>query len=223
MSMKLSIIIPVYNEANQIKPCLSNLEYLKQEGHEIIVVDGGSDDATIELAKPICDTVIQSPKSRSVQMNTGAYHASGDYLLFLHVDTVLPDNVTELFQKIDKSHWGRFDITLSGKHFMFRVIEFCMNLRSRLTGIATGDQVMFIDKKLFMQLNGYPEIALMEDIALSKLLLACSQPICFKEKVVSSSRRWEKHGIVNTILKMWTLRILYFFNVDTNKLAKMYS
>jgi rSAM/selenodomain-associated transferase 2 len=222
MSVKLSFIIPVYNESSQIKQCLINLQTLRQDGHEVIVVDGGSDDDTLSLAQPICDVVITSKKSRAIQMNAGASKANGEYLLFLHVDTVIPENTNQLFSALEKNNWGRFDVSLSGKHFMFRVIETCMNIRSRLSGIATGDQVMFVDRELFSKIGGFPELALMEDIAISKQLLQFSKPICFSDKVVSSSRRWEKNGIIKTILKMWYLRLLYFFDVDTNKLAKMY-
>lgn len=222
MSIKLSFIIPVYNESSQIKQCLNNLTFLRQDGHEVIVVDGGSDDDTLTLAQPLCDVAITSEKSRATQMNAGAVKASGDYLLFLHVDTVVPENTSALFSKLEKNNWGHFDIRLSGNHFMFRIIEACMNIRSRLSGIATGDQVMFIDKELFIKTSGFPELALMEDIAISKQLLQFSKPVCFNDKVVSSSRRWEKNGIIKTILKMWYLRLLYFFDVDTNKLARIY-
>ena len=223
MTLKLSIIVPVYNESGQIEQCLKKLQLLRQQGHEVIVVDGGSDDDTLSLATPLCDIATQSKKARATQMNAGAAEATGDYLLFLHVDTVLPDNVSKLFLQLNKDKWGRFDISLSGNHFMFRIIEKCMNIRSRISGIATGDQVLFIDKALFLKVNGFPEIALMEDIAISKTLLKIAKPVCLKEKVVSSSRRWEKHGIIKTIIKMWLLRLLYFFDFDTNKLARMYS
>ena len=223
MTLKLSIIVPVYNESGQIEQCLKKLQLLRQQGHEVIVVDGGSDDDTLSLATPLCDIATQSIKARATQMNAGAAEATGDYLLFLHVDTVLPDNVSKLFLQLNKDKWGRFDISLSGNHFMFRIIETCMNIRSRISGIATGDQVLFIDKALFLKVNGFPEIALMEDIAISKTLLKIAKPVCLKEKVVSSSRRWEKHGIIKTIIKMWLLRLLYFFDFDTNKLARMYS
>jgi len=224
MKIKLSIIIPTLNEADQIEQHLCNLQTLRQQGHEVIVVDGGSSDNTVSLVSPLCDKVCHSKKSRSLQMNCGANSAIGECLVFLHADTVLPDNILEYFLNIKniESKWGRFDISLSGQNWLFRIIESCMNSRSSLTGIVTGDQVVFIGKKLFNRVGGYPEIALMEDIAISSLLIKISAPIRIREKVISSSRRWEANGIVKTIIKMWVLRLLYFFNYDTNKLAKFY-
>lgn len=223
--MKLSIIIPVFNESVRITQCLIALQSLREQGHEIVVVDGGSDDDTLSLASPLSDILIKTKKSRAIQMNTGAAQATGECLLFLHVDTFLPANVAELFFQIDncKKLWGRFDIKLSGTNFLFRIIETCMNVRSRLTGIMTGDQVLFISRELFSEVGGFPEIALMEDITISKKLLDLAKPVCLKEKVLSSSRRWEKNGIIKTVFKMWLLRLLYFFNFDINKLARMYS
>jgi rSAM/selenodomain-associated transferase 2 len=222
---KLSIVIPVFNESDQVEHCLKMLQNLRVKGHEVIVVDGGSHDNTVSLASPLCDLVVRSKKSRATQMNAGAVKATGECLLFLHADTSLPSNAHELCSQIQSSQkkWGRFDVCLSGKNYLFRVIERCMNIRSRLTGIATGDQAVFVCKALFNEINGFPEIALMEDIAISRLLLKHTKPLCFKEKVLSSSRRWEKNGIIKTILKMWMLRLLYFFHFDTNKLEKKYS
>lgn len=222
---KFSIIIPVLNEAKEIESCLQRLELLRQLGHEVIVVDGGSHDDTVSLSLPLCDRVVQSGKSRSIQMNAGAAIATGDYFMFLHVDTLLPIEVKNIFLRLQSSgkKWGRFDIKLSGQHYLFRIIEKCMNIRSRLTAIATGDQVLFVEKELFYDINGFPEIALMEDVAISKLLLEHSRPLYLRERVVSSSRRWEQNGIIKTMLKMWMLRLLYFFNFDTNRLAKIYS
>tara|TARA_R110002072_G_scaffold14582_6_gene60125 strand:+ start:13281 stop:13958 length:678 start_codon:yes stop_codon:yes gene_type:complete len=224
MQIKLSIIIPTLNEAEYIEQHLRRLQVLRDSGHEVIVVDGGSIDSTVSLVSPLCDCVCQTQQSRSIQMNCGAEAATGDCLVFLHADTVLPDNILEYFLSITniEDKWGRFDISLSGSNWIFRVIESCMNKRSSFTGIVTGDQVIFIGAKLFCKIGGYPEIALMEDIAISTSLVNLSRPIRIREKVISSSRRWEKHGIVKTIVKMWLLRLLYFFHYDTNKLAKLY-
>jgi len=224
MNVKLSVVIPTLNESDQIEQSLNNLQPLRHRGHEIIVVDGGSIDNTVSLASPLCDRIIQSERSRSIQMNTGAAIASGQCILFLHADTVLPEDVPDLFSRMKciENKWGRFDIKLSGRAWLFRIIEKCMNIRSRLTGIATGDQVIFVGKELFSKVNGFPEIALMEDIAISKLLMNFSKPVFITEKVVSSSRRWKENGIIKTIIKMWIIRLLYYFQYDTNRLAKFY-
>ena len=224
MQKKLSIIIPTLNEADQIEPLLVRLQDLRHRGHEVIVVDGGSRDQTIALATPLCDQIVRSPKSRSAQMNNGVRQASGHCFIFLHADTILPDNADELLANIDclENAWGRFDVRLTGRGRWFRLIEACMNMRSRLTGIATGDQAIFVGAPLFSKVRGYPTIALMEDIALSKLLLNISRPVCIRATVISSSRRWEQQGIIKTIMKMWLIRLLYFFGYDTDKLAKCY-
>lgn len=225
MQTRLSIIIPTLNESTQIEFYLKKLQALRQQGHEVIIVDGGSYDNTVSLASSLCDRVIHSKKSRAIQMNLGVTLATGDYFIFLHADTLLPKEFITIFSEINNSDnsWGRFDIKLSGKNLLFRLIERCINFRSRVTGIATGDQVIFVGRELFQSIKGFPEIAIMEDIAISKILLKQSKPICFKAQVISSSRRWEKNGIIKTILKMWLMRFLYFLNYDTNKLEKIYS
>ena len=212
------------NEAEIIESCLDKLQYLRKIGHEVIVVDGGSIDKTVVLAQPLADQLLISNPGRAIQMNMGARVSNGQYLLFLHADTGLPDNVNDVFGQLEGTInvWGRFDVQLTGKSILFRIIETMMNLRSRLTGIVTGDQVIFIDKALFEKIGGYPEIELMEDIAISKILKKISYPVCFREKVMSSSRRWENNGIIKTVLKMWLLRILYFFNFQPRLLAKFY-
>ena len=220
----LSIIIPVLNEAETIERCLQNLQKLRKDGHEVIVVDGNSRDNTVALARPLCDTVLSSKPARSMQMNSGAGQAAGNYLLFLHADTFLPEDISPLIAlaKRNQRAWGRFDIHLSGRAWGFRVIESGINWRSRLSGIATGDQALFVQHKLFNEIGGFPGLALMEDIAISKLLKKITRPICLSARVQSSSRRWEKNGVIKTILTMWLLRALYFFGCDTARLARHY-
>ena len=222
--MKFSIIIPTLNEEKTILSSLLVLQTLRNEC-EIIIVDGDSVDNTRILAAPLADKVITSALGRSKQMNNGASHATGDVLIFLHADTCLPENALQLIQKeISRNgQWGRFDIQLSGNHFMLIVIEQMMNWRSRLTGIATGDQVIFVTRPAFEQAGQYPEINLMEDIALCKALKKISPPICLKAKVISSGRRWERNGIYKTILLMWSIRLRYFFGADPQTLAFLYS
>lgn len=223
--MQISIIIPVLNEETHIAQTLRALQPLRAQGHELIVVDGGSQDDSAKLAKPFADQVIIGQRGRSRQMNAGAHVAKGEILLFLHADTLLPmDGVIRIIEnfKKGKKSWGRFDVRLSGKHFLLRFVAFLMNWRSRLTGIATGDQVIFVSRELFESIGGFPEIDLMEDITLSKILKRYGRPLCLRQKVITSSRRWEKNGVVRTILQMWYLRLAYFFGANANRLALKY-
>lgn len=222
--MKLSIIIPVYNEAENMVVLLRRLQNYRFQGHEVIVVDGGSRDNSFDCAVGMVDKLLMSKPGRAMQMNIGAEQASGEVLVFLHADTELPPQantlITEAMNK--KYQWGRFNVRLSGQHRFFRVIETMMNWRSCLTGIATGDQVIFVRRNVFLQAGGYPEIKLMEDIELSKKLKAFSKPACIKNPVTTSSRRWDKNGIVKTTLLMWQLRLLYFLGVPPDKLFTRY-
>ena len=222
--MKFSIIIPVLNEAEQIRTYLTNLQ-LPGNLSEIILVDGGSSDNTLALAKPFVDILIRSDKGRARQMNAGAKRASGEVLIFLHADTFLPENALKLIQQgIDAgAEWGRFDIQLSGSHPMLKVISKLMNRRSRLTGIATGDQVIFVTRRTFQRIDGFPDIQLMEDIAICKTLKKIGHPWFIHQRVTSSGRRWEQFGIYHTILLMWWLRIGYYFGVHPNTLQQLYS
>jgi len=222
--MNFSIIIPTLNEEKTIESCLSALQPLRNNC-EIIIVDGGSIDNTRVIARSLADKVVSSDKGRARQMNNGARYASGNVLIFLHADTSLPENALQLIQqKLNSSRkWGRFDIQLSGNHFMLKVIAQMMNWRSRLTGIATGDQVIFVTRQAFEKAGQYPEINLMEDIAICKTLKKISPPICLKAKVISSGRRWERYGIYKTILLMWNIRLRYFFGADPQTLAFLYT
>lgn len=223
--LKLSIIIPVLNEAGILEAQLNKLQWMRQLGHELIVADGGSRDHTAELAAPLADRVVPAPAGRAVQMNAGARSATGDVLLFLHVDTLFPGDgdraITEcIFQS--SADWGRFDVRLSGEHVLFRLIERMMNWRSRLTGVATGDQAIFIARPLFEKLGGYAPIPLMEDVEMSRRLRKQARPICLSQKVVTSSRRWEQNGILKTVWLMWRLRLAYWLGADLARLAQHY-
>ncbi|MEX2523593.1 MAG: TIGR04283 family arsenosugar biosynthesis glycosyltransferase [Gammaproteobacteria bacterium] len=223
--MKLSIIIPVLNEADEITDCLTALKPLRRNGHEVIVVDGGSRDETVSLAEPLCDRCLAgSERGRAAQMNEGAAVAKGDILLFLHADTRLPLEAEDvLIHSADEGYfWGRFDVRLSGQHPLLRVVETAMNLRSRVTGIATGDQAMFVSRALFDRVGGFPAVPLMEDIALSKTLKQLRPPHCLRHRVITSSRRWQEKGLLRTILTMWKLRLMYFLGVSPAKLARRY-
>jgi rSAM/selenodomain-associated transferase 2 len=221
----LSIIIPVLDEARNIAVALSALAPLRARGAELIVVDGGSRDGTAALATPLADRVITAPRGRAVQMNAGAAIASGDVLLFLHADTRLPADADGLIlDGLAQSGraWGRCDVTIDGAHPLFPVIARSMNMRSRLTGIATGDQAMFVKREAFAAVSGFPNIALMEDITLACTLKRVSPPLCLRERVTTSGRRWEKRGVMRTILLMWRLRLMYFFGATPDELARRY-
>ncbi|MFB3083725.1 MAG: TIGR04283 family arsenosugar biosynthesis glycosyltransferase [Gammaproteobacteria bacterium] len=223
--VRLSIVIPTLNQAGEVRKSLSSLQRLRAQHHEVIVVDGGSDDRTQELARSLADYVIQSARGRSRQMNAGAALASGEILIFLHADTQLPEGVDRYLSSVmvrSGRDWGRFDVRLSGSHRLFRLIEWLMNLRSRVTGIATGDQAIFIRRDLFSEIGGFPEIDLMEDIAISRALKHHGPPLCLKACVVASSRRWEQYGIFRTVVKMWYLRMAYMLGADPSKLSQQY-
>jgi rSAM/selenodomain-associated transferase 2 len=220
----LSVIIPVLNEAADIGPALEALSPLRRRGVEVIVVDGGSGDGTLGLAHPFADRVLTAPRGRAFQMNAGAEAAKGDVLLFLHADTRLPADADRLIDTSvaqTGSQWGRFDVCIPGGP-MLALVAKAMNLRSRLTGIATGDQAIFVTRAAFAAIGGVPPIALMEDIALSKRLRRLGPPLCLGEQVVTSSRRWEKHGVVKTVLLMWRLRLAFFFGADPANLSRTY-
>jgi len=207
-----------------IVEALARLRPFKDGGTEIVVVDGGSTDGSPGRARELASRIVQAPRGRAAQMNAGAKAAMGDYLLFLHVDTRLPENARLALMKVFAAGavWGRFDVRLSGDRPLFRTIEASMNWRSRLTGIATGDQAMFVRRDVFERIGGFPEIPLMEDIALSGRLKRIARPACLRERVVTSSRRWEQNGTARTILLMWRLRLLYFLGTDPAKLAALY-
>ena len=221
----LSIIVPALNEAPGIAGFLQPLQPLRTRGVEVILADGASTDTTVEVAAPLVDRIVASPSGRALQMNAGAAQARGDVLLFLHADTVLPpDAPTLILDGLRESgrRWGRFDIRLSGNARLLRVVEWMMNRRSRLTGIATGDQGLFVERQLFDEVGGFARIALMEDVALSAALKRHGRPLCLAPCIVASSRRWEKHGIWRTIVLMWRLRFAYFLGTEPQQLAKIY-
>jgi len=221
--MRLSIIVPVLNEEKIIVAALEALQGLRHEGHEVIVADGGSDDATRDLAAPLADWVLTAPRGRARQMNAGAAAAVGDVLLFLHGDTRLPENAAPVIRTAMEQHqWGRFDVRIQGRPRMLGLVARLMNLRSRLSGIATGDQAIFVRTAHFRALGGYPDQALMEDIELSRRLKRIGPPACLGEPVVTSGRRWEENGVWQTILLMWRLRLLYWLGVPAERLAPCY-
>ncbi|WP_260851344.1 TIGR04283 family arsenosugar biosynthesis glycosyltransferase [Halomonas sp. C22] len=224
---RVTLIIPMLNEAASIRTTLMRLQPLRSQGVEVLVVDGGSRDASVALATPLADAVLESPPGRARQMNLGARQAQAPLLLFLHADTHLPQGhepraIDALCQALLHRHWGRFDIRLAGKSRWLPFVAALMNRRSRLSGIATGDQGLFVRRETFFALGGFPDQPLMEDIELSKRLKAYSPPACLPHKVVSSGRRWDQQGAWTTICLMWRLRYRYWRGVSATQLAKEY-
>lgn len=225
MNELLSIIIPTLNEQATIVETLQALQPLRAVGHQVIVVDGDSTDNTRILAAPLVDSVLLTKRGRAQQMNFGAKFAHHNILLFLHADTCLPVSADILIiSGLAKTRrkWGRFNVRLSGRALLLRVVERMMNWRSCLTGIATGDQAIFMQRSLYTQVHGFPKIPLMEDIALSRQLKHFSRPLCIQTPVTTSSRRWEQHGIMQTIVLMMGLRLAYALGVSPQTLKKFY-
>ena len=226
--MRLAVVVPVFDEATAIESTLARLAPLRTRGGRVIVVDGGGTDATATLATRHSDQVLQSARGRAQQMNAGASAAingGADVLLFVHADSELPDAADQLIDAALRSSgrvWGRFDVRIDGQAPMLRVVSAMMNLRSRLTGICTGDQAIFVTRAAFEQLAGFAPIALMEDVEFSKRAKAISWPAAISARVVTSGRRWQRHGIWRTIVLMWRFRLAYFLGADPQRLAQRY-
>jgi rSAM/selenodomain-associated transferase 2 len=221
----LTIIVPVLDEAALIEGALTALSACRVRGAEVIVVDGGSRDPTMDVARPLADRTVSAPRGRAAQMNAGAAAARGDVLMFLHVDTALPPEADRLvIDRLQASgrSWGRFDVAIAGQSPLLPLVARMMNLRSRLTGIATGDQAMFVTRAAFAQAGGFPDIPLMEDIALSARLKRLGPPLCLAERATTSGRRWDRHGVVRTVLTMWCLRLAYSLGAAPSALARAY-
>jgi rSAM/selenodomain-associated transferase 2 len=222
--MKLSIVIPTLQEAASIEGTLVALQDMRSRGVEVVVADGGSRDATGALAAPLADRVIEAPRGRAAQMNAGARAATGDALLFLHADTILPAAAdSEIAAALAHGReWGRFDVAIAGADPLLPVVAMFMNARSRWSGIATGDQAMFATRTAFEAVGGFPAIPLMEDVALSKALRRRSPPACLRSRAITSGRRWERFGTLRTILLMWRLRLAFALGADPHGLARRY-
>lgn len=221
----LSIVVPVLNEALTLPALFERLLPLSRHGCEVLFVDGGSTDESVAMIECAGFKVVNSQPGRAKQMNAGAAQAKGQTLLFLHADTALPFGAVECVHQAlngDLHQWGRFDVCITGQHWMLRVVGHMMNLRSRWTGIATGDQAMFMTRMVFDSVGGFPDQALMEDIELSKRLLSRSRPACIHHCVSTSGRRWETRGVWRTIFLMWRLRWGYWRGVPVGLLARAY-
>ncbi len=221
--MRLSIVVPVLDEAAGIAATLAGLQALRAQGHEVVVVDGGSRDATQDIAQPLADRFVASPRGRAAQMNAGARSAHGDALLFLHADTRLPEHaLASVEQALRQRLWGRFDVRIAGRSRWLPLIAAMMNARSRLTGIATGDQALFVTRAAFDAVGGFPAQPLMEDIELSRRLKRIGKPACLRDRVITSGRRWDAHGAWPTIFLMWRLRFDYWRGVPAERLVARY-
>ena len=220
---RLTIVLPVLDEAAIIVGALRALAPLRSRGAEVVVADGGSSDGTANLARPFADRVIAAPHGRGAAMNAGAALGTGEMLLFLHADTTLPANADRLIVRaLMRRAWGRFDLRIAGRHPLLALVARMINCRSRLTGIATGDQAIFVRREAFEAVGGFPDLPLMEDIAISRKLKRLCRPVCIATPVVTSGRRWEYHGVVRTIVLMWRLRLAYYFGAEPARLAMRY-
>ena len=238
--IQLSIVIPLLNEADNLPRLMDHLARLNPAPSQVILVDGGSTDNSVAIAKELIESLIDSSPSviseqvidwqitesaagRALQMNAGAELATGDVLLFLHADTQLPNHaIADITSAVRQAAWGRFDVRLDSSAWMLKVVSQMMNWRSRLSGIATGDQAIFIKKPLFEQLGGYPQQALMEDVELCKRLKAIGKPACLRSKVITSTRRWQQYGTWRTIGLMWHLRFDYWRGVSADNIKQRY-
>ena len=220
---KISVILPVLNEAACISRRLRQLHAFRRQGHELIVADGGSSDDTVALAGPLADRVLTGARGRALQMNQAAAVAGGDILLFLHADTQLPEAAAALVEAaLENAGWGWFDVRLDNPARHYRVIAWCMNRRARITRVCTGDQALFVKRELFVEIGCFPEIPLMEDVAISKRLRKRAASAVIDAVAVTSSRRWEQRGVSATVLLMWKLRLLYFSGVSPVRLVRFY-
>lgn len=224
-NVRLSVIVPALNEAAGIADTLQPLQALRRRGHEVIVVDGGSHDATVRVATLLADRVLDSRRGRATQMNAGAQAASGTVLWFLHADTRPPADADRIILSAlaagSGREWGHFDVDLGGP-WLLRMVGWLMNRRARISRIATGDQGLFVTRRAFRQAGGFAPVALMEDIVLSRALRRIGRPLVLRPALQPSTRRWEKHGVIPTILAMWLLRFAFFIGVSPERLITYY-
>ncbi|MDE2082775.1 MAG: TIGR04283 family arsenosugar biosynthesis glycosyltransferase [Burkholderiales bacterium] len=224
MRPALCIVMPVLDEAGTLGERLAALQPLRERGVRVVVADGGSQDDTLAIGRAGADLALLAPRGRAAQMNAGAAALPAEVLLFLHADTALPADADRLVLRATACRfaWGRFDVRIASQRPLLRLVSALMNLRSRWTGIATGDQAIFVRHELFERVGGFPDLPLMEDIALSRTLKRTGPPACLRARVTTSARRWERHGAWRTILLMWQLRAAYFLGADPRQLAIRY-
>ena len=219
-----TIVVPVLNEGAGLDDCMQDLLRIVQQRWKVVVCDGGSGDDSLQRLTSYPVATVSSNAGRARQMNTGARLAEGPLLVFVHADTRLPTNFNELMQTFlaSPAQWGRFDVQLDNRHWPYRMIAWFMNRRSALTGVCTGDQAFFIRTDFFRQLQGFADLPLMEDVEFSLRARKCSRPFRITQPVITSARRWSKHGIVKTIALMWWLRLAYRLGVSPRRLHAWY-
>ncbi len=221
--MRVVVIVPALNEERVLGRCLAAV---LPESDEVIVVDAGSADGTASCARHAGARVVEAERGRAAQMNAGASHAhAADVLVYVHADTLMPPGWRAGIEEAlaHGRQWGRFDVRMDEASSLLRVIAFMMNLRSRLTGVCTGDQSIFVSAQAWGRLGGYALLPLMEDIELSKRLKrAQGPPACLRTRVLVSARRWRTRGVMRTVLQMWTLRLLYVVGVSPATLHRLY-
>lgn len=220
----IAVIVPVLNEAAGLAAIMEQARQLTIEGAQLVWVDGGSTDGTAQLLQAGGFQVVASQPGRALQMNTGAAWVTSDRLLFLHADTTLPLSALSEVQRALSGRfvWGRFDVRIQGRSRWLPVVAFMMNVRSRCTGIATGDQALFMTRAAFDAVGGFPAQALMEDIDMSRKLKRLSAPACLRSKATTSGRRWDTRGAWRTILLMWKLRWAYWRGAAPDDIARAY-
>lgn len=221
----VSIVVPMLNECQVLPQLLEHLQPYRRADCEVLFVDGGSRDGSAELARRAGFAVASSPPGRARQMNAGARLVHRELLLFLHADTRLPAGADTLVREAlsdEVRTWGFFQVQIAGRSRVLCLVAFLMNHRSRLTGIATGDQAIFVRRSIFERVGGFPEQPLMEDIELSKRLKRTARPVCVGVRATTSGRRWESRGVLRTIVLMWALRLAYWLGVRPEILARRY-
>ena len=233
MAMPISVIIPTLNEERTIMATLAHTAALGFD--ELIVVDGGSLDQTPVLVEsyrrrtqsPAQSPVrlVTAPCGRARQMNEGAKASGGEILVFLHADTQLPGDAKTMIDTTladQRMVGGRFDVRFDRPSMWGTIISRMMNWRSRLSGIATGDQALFVRRPIFEQMGGFADMPLMEDIEFSRRLKRKGATAALTATVTTSFRRWEQHGPLRTILLMWTIRFLYWVGISPSHLVEWY-
>ena len=213
------------NEAATIASTLDALRRGAPDA-EIVVVDGGSTDASVAIARPLSDTLIDAPRGRALQMNAGARASQGDVLVFVHADTIVPSTfATDIASALSDPAivGGRFDVRLDDSALPYRIIGAMISLRSRISHTGTGDQAIFVRRDVFDRLGGFPELELCEDLEFSRRLKRTGQIACLRTRVITSARRWNRDGVVRTVIRMWLIRAMYLLGVPPARLKRMYS